>query len=104
MHLYDLPVIFALVGLALYNVLGGADFGAGMWELTDGAGAAMRQLTAGAGEEGPAIRNHAHESIAPVWEANHVWLIFVLTIIWTAYPVAFGSIMSTLAIPMFLAC
>ena len=39
----------------------------------------------------------------PVWEANHVWLIFVLVVCWTAYPTAFGSIASTLAIPLFLA-
>ena len=42
-------------------------------------------------------------SMAPVWEANHVWLIFVLVIVWTAFPTAFGSIFSTLQIPLFLA-
>ena len=42
-------------------------------------------------------------SMAPVWEANHVWLIFVLVIAWTAFPTAFGSIFSTLYIPLFLA-
>jgi cytochrome d ubiquinol oxidase subunit II len=41
--------------------------------------------------------------MGPVWEANHVWLIFVITVIWTAYPVAFGSIASTLSIPLFIA-
>jgi cytochrome d ubiquinol oxidase subunit II len=41
--------------------------------------------------------------MAPVWEANHVWLIFVLTVFWTAYPKAFGSIASTLAVPLFIA-
>jgi cytochrome d ubiquinol oxidase subunit II len=41
--------------------------------------------------------------MAPVWEANHVWLIFVLTITWTAFPAAFGSIASTLSIPLFVA-
>jgi cytochrome d ubiquinol oxidase subunit II len=41
--------------------------------------------------------------MGPVWEANHVWLIFVLVVCWTAYPVAFGSIMSTLSIPLFIA-
>ena len=81
-----------LVGLALYAVLGGADFGAGFW-----------QLLAGRGERGERIRDHAHHSMAPVWEANHVWLIFVLTVIWTAYPTAFGSIASTLAVPLFIA-
>ena len=41
--------------------------------------------------------------MAPVWEANHVWLIFVLTVMWTAYPTAFGSIASTLCVALFLA-
>ena len=92
MHLYDLPLAFALVGLALYTVLGGADFGAGFW-----------QLLAGKGEQADEIRDHAHQAMAPVWEANHVWLIFVLTVTWTAYPAAFGSIASTLSVPLFVA-
>src|SRR5437763_5869316 len=92
MHLYEIPLTFALIGLTLYTVLGGADFGAGMW-----------QLTAGPGADAERIRDHAHRSMAPVWEANHVWLIFVLTVMWTAYPVVFGSIASTLSIPLFLA-
>jgi cytochrome d ubiquinol oxidase subunit II len=41
--------------------------------------------------------------MAPVWEANHVWLIFVLTVFWTAYPAALGSIASTLGVPLFIA-
>lgn len=92
MHLYDLPLLFVLVGLVLYTVLAGADFGAGFW-----------QLLAGSGRGGVRVRDHAHDSMAPVWEANHVWLIFVLTVTWTAYPVAFGAIASTLSIPLFLA-
>ncbi len=92
MHLYEIPLIFALVGLVLYTVLGGADFGAGIW-----------QLTAGRGELSERIRDHAHDSMAPVWEANHVWLVFVLVVFWTAYPTAFGSIASTLSVPLFLA-
>jgi cytochrome d ubiquinol oxidase subunit II len=86
------PLVLALVGLTLYVVLGGADFGAGLW-----------QLLAGRGERGEAVREHAHAAMAPVWEANHVWLIFVLVVMWTCYPVAFGSIVSTLAIPLFVA-
>jgi len=73
-------------------VLGGADFGAGFW-----------QLIAGKGERADEIRDHAHHAMAPVWEANHVWLIFVLTVVWTAYPAAFGSIASTLSVPLFIA-
>ena len=92
MHLYALPLIFALVGLALYAALGGADFGAGWW-----------QLTAGKGPGAASIRDHAHRAMGPVWEANHVWLIFVITVVWTAYPSAFGSIASTLSIPLFIA-
>ena len=90
--LRSLPLAFVLAGLALYTVLAGADFGAGFW-----------QLLAGKGEHGARIREHAHRSMGPVWEANHVWLIFVLTVFWTAYPRAFGSIASTLAIPLFAA-
>jgi cytochrome bd ubiquinol oxidase subunit II len=92
MHLYVLPLLFMLIGLVMYTVLGGADFGAGLW-----------QLTAGTGPDAEHIRDHAHHAIGPVWEANHVWLIFVLTVAWTAYPVAFGSIASTLSIPLFIA-
>jgi cytochrome d ubiquinol oxidase subunit II len=87
-----LPLVFVLAGVVLYAVLAGADLGAGLW-----------QLFAGRGRHGKEIREHAHHSMAPVWEANHVWLIFVLTVFWTAYPTAFGSIASTLAIPLFLA-
>jgi cytochrome d ubiquinol oxidase subunit II len=87
-----LPMVFVLTGLALYAVLGGADFGAGFWQL-----AAPRDA------DGERVREHAHRAMGPVWEANHVWLVFVLTVLWTAYPVAFGSIASTLAIPLSLA-
>jgi cytochrome bd ubiquinol oxidase subunit II len=92
MHLADVPAILMLVGLAAYSVLGGADFGAGFWSLFTGGGT-----------RGQEIREHAHHAMAPVWEANHVWLIFVLVVCWTAYPRAFGSIMSTLAVPFFAA-
>ena len=92
MPLYALPLVFALIGLAFYAVLAGADFGSGFWTLTAG-----RRLDA------DKVREHARSAIAPVWEANHVWLIFVITVVWTAYPLAFGSIASTLSIPLFLA-
>jgi cytochrome bd ubiquinol oxidase subunit II len=92
MHLYETPLIFALIGLVLYTVLAGADFGAGLW-----------QLIAGRGPKAVRIRDHAHDSMAPVWEANHVWLSFVITVVWTAYPAALGSIASTLSVPLFIA-
>jgi cytochrome bd ubiquinol oxidase subunit II len=92
MALADVPMVFLLAGLVAYTVLAGADFGAGLW-----------QLGAGRGERGEQVRGFAHHAMAPVWEANHVWLIFVLVVCWTAYPEAFGSIASTLAVPFFLA-
>jgi cytochrome bd ubiquinol oxidase subunit II len=73
-------------------VLGGADFGAGFWD-----------LTAGGAERGAPVRGMIKRAMSPVWEANHVWLIFVLVMLWTAFPEAFGSITSTLAVPLFLA-
>jgi cytochrome bd ubiquinol oxidase subunit II len=90
--LYVVALAFALAGLTLYCVLGGADFGAGFWE-----------LAAGRGKRASRIRDHAHHSMAPVWEANHVWLIFVLTVTWTAYPKAFGSLASTLSVALLIA-
>jgi cytochrome bd ubiquinol oxidase subunit II len=85
-------MVFVLIGLVFYVVLGGADFGAAMW-----------QFAVGRGERGERIREHAHEAVGPVWEANHVWLIFVLTVTWTAYPAAFGSLASTLCVALFVA-
>src|SRR3984957_11934140 len=89
------PVAFILAGMAAYTVLAGADFGAGLWTL----------LTIGplGGPGGQRGRDQARHAMGPVWEANHVWLIFVLVVCWTAYPVAFGSITSTLAAPLLIA-
>jgi cytochrome bd ubiquinol oxidase subunit II len=91
MTLAEAPLLLMLVGLAAYAVLGGADFGAAFWQV--GA----------RGERGAALREHAYRAMGPVWEANHVWLVFVLVICWTAYPQAFASIFSTLTVPLFLA-
>lgn len=92
MGLAEIPLVLALVGLTLYVVLGGADFGAGFWQLFSGRSVRAER-----------VREHAHEAMAPVWEANHVWLVFVLVVMWTCYPEAFGSIVSTLSIPLFVA-
>jgi len=91
--LADVPIVLILLGLAAYTVLGGADFGAGFWTLVPGGGLTGRAAT----------RDYARHTMGPLWEANHVWLIFVLVVCWTAYPVAFGSIMSTLSVPLFIA-
>jgi cytochrome d ubiquinol oxidase subunit II len=80
------------VGATLYAVFGGADFGAGFWALFSGAS-----------ERGERARALIDWAIGPVWEANHVWLIFSLVVLWTAFSVAFSSIMSTLFIPLSLA-
>ena len=88
----ELCLALAMLGITAYAVLGSADFGAGLWD-----------LTAGGAKRGGRIRGLVQYSMSPVWEANHVWLIFVLVVVWTAFPVAFGSIFSTLSIPLFLA-
>jgi cytochrome d ubiquinol oxidase subunit II len=80
------------VGVTLYAVFGGADFGSGFWA-----------LIAGGGERGSRARALIDWAIGPVWEANHVWLIFMLVTLWTAFPEAFSSITSTLFIPLCLA-
>jgi cytochrome d ubiquinol oxidase subunit II len=89
----EIPMIFILAGITAYTVLAGADFGAGLWTLLVVPGRVDPAET----------RDHARHAMGPVWEANHVWLIFVLVVCWTAYPLAFGSITSTLAVPLFIA-
>ena len=88
----EVCVGLVVLGITAYAVLGGADFGAGFWD-----------LTAGGDARGGRVRGMVQRSMSPVWEANHVWLIFLLVIAWTAFPVAFGSLFSTLSIPLFLA-
>ena len=80
------------VGATAYAVFAGADFGAGFWS-----------LIAGGGERGRRSRELIDWAIGPVWEANHVWLIFVLVVLWTAFSSAFEAIFSTLFIPLSLA-
>ncbi len=88
----DLCAVILWVGVTLYAIFGGADFGAGVWD-----------LLAGSGERADRVRAQIDRSIGPVWEANHVWLIFVLVVLWTAFPSAFSAIMTTLYIPLSLA-
>jgi cytochrome bd ubiquinol oxidase subunit II len=91
------PVAFILAGMAAYTVLAGADFGAGVWTL-------IAFIPSGrSGPPSQRLRDQARHAMGPVWEANHVWLIFVLVVCWTAYPVAYGSIASTLAVPLLIA-
>jgi cytochrome d ubiquinol oxidase subunit II len=88
----DAVAVVLFVGITAYAVFGGADFGAGFWDLI--AGGAAR------GERPRGLIDH---SIGPVWEANHVWLIFTLVVLWTAFSTAFASITLTLFVPLTLA-
>jgi cytochrome bd ubiquinol oxidase subunit II len=81
-----------LASVTLYAVLGGADFGGGLWD-----------LLAGGDRRGREPRALIDESITPVWEANHVWLVFDLVIFWTAFPHAFAAVMTVAALPLWLA-
>jgi cytochrome bd ubiquinol oxidase subunit II len=80
------------VGVTLYAVFGGADFGAGFWS-----------LLARRGERHVRARELIDWAIGPVWEANHVWLIFVFVVLWTGFSPAFEAIFSTMFIPLSLA-
>lgn len=89
----ELIVAAALfTGVLAYAVFGGADFGSGFFD-----------LTAGGSRRGAELRTLIDHSIGPVWEANHVWLVFVLVTWWTAFPMAFAAAMTTLWLPLMLA-
>src|SRR5687767_4694895 len=77
------------VGITAYALLAGADFGGGRWD-----------LLAGDPKRGRDVRVLVERSIGPVWEANLVWLIFVLVVLWTGFPCTFASVASTLYIPL----
>ncbi len=80
------------VGVTLYAVFAGADFGVGFWD-----------LIAGGPERGKRPRALMEGALAPVWEANHVWLVFCLVTLWTGFSEVFAALMSTLFVPLSLA-
>lgn len=80
MSLEDVVAALGLAGVILYGVLGGADFGGGIWDLFASGPRRHQQRAAIA---------HA---MGPVWEANHVWLIFVIVLLFTAFPPAFAAL------------
>ncbi len=84
--------IVLVVGVMAYALFGGADFGAGFWD-----------LIAGGPEQGERPRGVIEHSIGPVWEANHVWLIFVFVVLWTSFSEAYASITLTLFVPLTIA-
>lgn len=92
MTLADVVAAIIWLGISAYGVFGGADFGGGAWD-----------LLAGGPERGRRARALIERAIGPVWEANHVWLIFVLVYLWTAFPEPFVSIATTMWIPLTLA-
>jgi len=88
----DLCAVILWLGATFYALFGGADFGGGFWD-----------LVAGGAERGERPRALIQRSLTPVWEANHVWLIFILVVLWTAFPPAFSAVMTTLYVPIALA-
>jgi cytochrome d ubiquinol oxidase subunit II len=84
--------VVLFVGVTAYAIFGGADFGAGFWD-----------LTAGGTRRGARPREVIDHSIGPVWEANHVWLIFTFVVLWTCFPEAYASITLTLFVPLTIA-
>jgi cytochrome d ubiquinol oxidase subunit II len=89
----EIAVAAALfVGVLAYALFGGADFGSGFFD-----------LTAGGATRGAELRSQVDHSIGPVWEANHVWLIFCLVTWWTGFPASFAATTTTLFVPLVLA-
>src|SRR5437868_6618425 len=89
--LAEIMLVVLWVGLSAYALFGGADFGGGVWD-----------LLAGGAERGRQQRALIEHAIGPVWETNHVWLIFVIVITWTGLPAVFAAIASTLYVPLTL--
>lgn len=77
-----------LAALVLYGLSGGADYGGGMWDLLAAGPRARRQ------------REAIEHAIGPIWEANHVWLILVVVVLFTGFPPAFAAIMTALHVPL----
>lgn len=90
MPVTDVLAAIMLLALVLYAVLAGADFGGGVWDALASGPLAQRQ------------RKLIDDAIAPVWEANHVWLIFVIVVLFSAFPSAFSAIATALHAPLTL--
>ncbi|MFJ5829202.1 cytochrome d ubiquinol oxidase subunit II [Streptomyces sp. NPDC093089] len=88
----DLIAVVLLLAVTAYACAGGTDYGAGFWD-----------LTAGGTERGRRPRWLIDHAMAPVWEVNNVWLIFVLVIMWTGFPVLFQTVFSAMWLPLALA-
>src|SRR3954447_25315013 len=77
----------ALLALTAYTLLAGADFGGGVWDFFARGPRAREQ------------REAIAQAMGPVWEANHVWIIFLLVILFTGFPIAFAALSEALFIP-----
>jgi len=88
----DVVAAVLLVVSTAYAALAGADFGGGAWD-----------LLAGSATGGAAVRRRIDQSITPVWESNHVWLIIAVVVLWTGFPAAFAAIFTTLFVPLSVA-
>jgi cytochrome bd ubiquinol oxidase subunit II len=86
-------ICFGLIGLGViaYAVFAGADFGGGVWDLLANGSQADRQ------------REAIAHAIGPVWEANNVWLIYVIVVTWTAFPTVYATVSTALFVPVVLA-
>src|SRR5512136_273789 len=76
------------LSMILYALMGGADFGGGMWDLLASGPGAQRQ------------RRAIDDAIGPIWEANHVWLILVVVLLFTGFPRGFAAMMTALNLPI----
>ncbi|MBI5300202.1 MAG: cytochrome d ubiquinol oxidase subunit II [Deltaproteobacteria bacterium] len=83
--------VILVIGIFLYAILGGADFGVGVWEVITAFKSSEKE------------KEHLTLAIGPVWEANHVWLIFILVILFSAFPPVFAAIGRSLWFPLLLA-
>lgn len=88
MRLEDYIAILLILSTVTYAVLGGADFGGGIWDA----------LAFGPRRE--AQRAAIADAMGPVWEANHVWLIFMVVILFTAFPAAYAAVCTQLFVPL----
>ncbi|HEX9709885.1 MAG TPA: cytochrome d ubiquinol oxidase subunit II [Candidatus Thermoplasmatota archaeon] len=79
-----------LLSLLLYALLAGADFGGGVWDLL------------ARGDRAAAQRDAVARAIGPIWEANHVWMIVALVVLFSAFPAAFALVMTALHVPVTL--
>ena len=81
----DIVAFVLLLCITAYSVAGGVDYGAGIWDLFAGRGAQAER-----------VRSLIDHAMAPVWEANNVWLVLAIVICWTGFPVLFAAVFASL--------